>query len=557
MADTLTATVTSDGKDLLPTPPPRRKSRTTLLKKLQRFELGKSIDNLVSYCKESRGQEAASARREERVCSRSATTTPTPPPRRKKTSLLHKKAQRLELERSLDSAITLCERSPPQEEGVEVEHLGSVSEEAASPVTTPTPPPRRKRRTLLKKLQRLELEKSVDSIVSCCNIDDKTRSQSHEAARHERLARLQGYRLRASSANDIYKVTSAASVASTSTCSFDCSISSTAMDSELESSDIFIEADSLMIKSAKFSPRNENYYSGSEMRRQSEPTSDSKVRQTSFKMRSVSLSPSTAEKSPSHQSPSHSPRHARSPRSPAPPRPSSGPSRPPRPPSTTLAQGCTNKTAPYSQLYASTYQALQTDTLVIDTKYLAGTDHKVKQRTLPRSYGRKCEPLGGGTPTKNRDDAAIVYGKRTQAVMNKLVATVKMFNKSSSSGDQKTTKPEKKPLSKTPPQRPPPAVRNTPRPRIPKSVLFGEESTEDNLYVNEYDDHIYMEVGLAGYKSKQMKCYSESSPGSRVDEVGKEEDPYVIMNPGSDSHVYTSLDFGTRNEPKGEMRLCR
>ena len=295
------------------------------------------------------------------------------------------------------------------------------------------------------------------------------------------------------------------------------------------------------------------------MRRQSAPTNcDCKERrQTSIKLRSVSHSPSSREKSPLSLSPSHTSR-ARMSKSPAPPRPTSGPSRPPRPPPITPVQGCSNnKTAPYSQLYATTNQAASKDTLVIDTKSLVGTG-KEKLKTIPRFYGKKCETPAGVTTPGNGGDASTAYGKRTQAALNKLVATVKLFNKSTStSGGQKSSTQQsakKPPVSKTPPQRPPPAVRNTPRPSIPKSVLFGEESTEDNLCINEYDDHIYMEVGMAQLaKQKRVNCYTAESRGEGgVDERGNEEDPYVIMNPGSDSHVYTSLDFGTRNESEGK-----
>ena len=196
--------------------------------------------------------------------------------------------------------------------------------------------------------------------------------------------------------------------------------------------------------------------------------------------------------------------------------------------------------------------------MVIDTKAADKSDEKTL-RKAPRNYGR----MTTRGQVSNKDDAAKVYGKKTQVALNKLVATVKKFQGSTGSGSQRTTS-ARKPNAKVPPKRPPPAVRNTPRPPVAKTVSsannsdcsdetpyasFSVDSNEENPYAaNSYDDHIYMEVGKKAFKSN-VKCYSEGS-GSGIEE-DNEEDPYVVMNPGEDSHIYTPLAFGANKSTEG------
>ena len=212
-----------------------------------------------------------------------------------------------------------------------------------------------------------------------------------------------------------------------------------------------------------------------------------------------------------------------------------------------------NKAASFSQLYAATNTSAAKDTIVIDsTCAQTSGDNQTSSVTSP--YGRiSGAQRKHSKKDRNKDDASKVYGKRTQAALNTLVATMKMFNRgtsSSGSSSQKTTSVTRKMIkSKTPPKRPPPVVRNTPRPPIHKTV----DDLEESLYVNQYEDHIYMEVGKAlkvgCMASKQ--CHSGGSRSGPSEGEG-EEDAYVIMNPVNSSHIYTSLDIRTKNEPKGQ-----
>ena len=472
---------------------------------------------------------------------------------------------------------------------------------------TPIPPPRRKRKSQTAKRERQLLALSTAAVLeevqssntgtklsattaAICNTDSvalgvqRGTSLDRLSPSHLKLSRL-----RAGSA--IYSDCSGELRGRSSTVSTSCSASgvsnrsssSNADDeiSELESSAVFTEeewmSDSIKkimmqqtvpedsradVEKCESFKRSENYYhctaGGSEQRRQSAPVVSKAIQQCTT--RSLSLSPAGFDKS---DTPSPSPSKSK-----PPPRPSSGPSRPPRP---STGPSTISKVArrPSSRIYApvtdlSRLSKKDEGTIVIDSKFSPNLSDRPK--TLARLYGKTSEETSASETagSSNKYDASIVYGKKTQAALNKLVATVKLFNKSSSSSSsQKTTPSARKSSthSKTPPKRPPPAVRNTPRPPIPKNVsMCGGESSDENLYVNEYDDHIYMEVGKAIYKPTAIQCYSAENSGSggSVDgEAGREEDTYVIMNPAGndDSHIYTPLDFSKRNECKGKMNL--
>ena len=321
----------------------------------------------------------------------------------------------------------------------------------------------------------------------------------------------------------------------------------------------------MLIETALFQPstsRVENYYSGTETRRQSAPgiSRNQLLDKSDALCKSLSLSPGAVVES---VSPSNTLRRSRGKQQmsptksskPPPPRPSATPSRPPRQPHAAASSvtGCGNKTATYSQLYAP--QAAVKSTLVIDTKCSQFPSGDIKQKLPPRVYrGQGCSGsrsrYGTTKPdTGHKDDPSHAYGRRAQAALNKLASTVMKFNKSSSVGSSGSSseKQSKKTQRKgAPPKRPPPAVRNTPRPPLAKMLSHVDVSAEENLYANEYDDHIYMEIGFSKSKTEtDVTCYSK---GPAV----KEEDPYVIMNPDEDSNIYTPLDFSTRNESEGQ-----
>ena len=306
-------------------------------------------------------------------------------------------------------------------------------------------------------------------------------------------------------------------------------------------------------------PRIENYYTrtGPEMRRKtsappSANTTSSCAATTNAVEKSATPSPTHAvapaveKESPtrSKRSPTGSTPKGTTPISP------SRPKRPPIPPPP--YNSTKNKTAPYSQLY--TCSATDMSTVVIDSKAVRAGDER-SLSAAPRNYGkmRGSRTSGHGS---NRDDASIVYGKKTQAALNKLVATLKRFQGSGSSS-QKTSPVRKSNVSNTPPERPPPAMRNTPPMlrTVPSNTNTDDSSNEsacatysidstneENPCVNLYDDHIYMEVGKVAFKS------DINEGGGSGMEKEDDEDDYVIMNLGENSHVYTPLTFDMRSE---------
>ena len=413
------------------------------------------------------------------------------------------------------------------------EVVSAVIESVVREDATPVAPPRRKRKML--RLQRLELESSTsENKLNSPGAEIKTKdissasqiSQSISPSASEAQQRLRG---------------SSVSVYSSDRCE-------SPIGHDKDSTFVRDSAEKLTMN--PLSSRVENYYSGSGMRRKSVP-SNSAINKPSPSATSASVSPADLdhEKSATPSS-SDAPVENQSPtKTKPPPRPSAVPSRPPRPPSCT---GCTNKVAPLSQLYAATNASAAKDTIVIDSKCSQTSGDKQKPSVTSR-YGKICEAQSAVTEKdRNKDDASRVYGKRTQAALNTLVATVKMFNKGTSSGQKTTSTARKTIKSKTPPKRPPPAVRNTPRPPIPKTMDY---DLDESLYVNQYEDHIYMEVGkaLKAGRTASMQCYSGDSR-NRLKEGEGREDPYVIMNPvnSSSSHIYTSLDIRTKDEFKGQ-----
>lgn len=321
---------------------------------------------------------------------------------------------------------------------------------------------------------------------------------------------------------------------------------------------------------------NENYYSGTSTRRRSASASGARI---ACKPVGVAVSPSTSEDTlnksttPSESSPrafaeKQSPTKAKPLRPTASPVKGSAISNPPtRPPPRLQPQSLTvtpysSKSVPYSQLYGSTGRNKDDVTVVIDsvsktyqstdTLSLKSTSNSPRSRTLPRTHDRKADSESKAHTHDNRYDAAMAYGKRTQAALNKLVSTVKMFSSSSGSSGQNTTPSRRKQHPKIPPKRPPPAVRNTPRPPIPKSASSCPGSCGDTPFITnqqQYDEHIYMEVNQTGYH-KYTEDYSEGSGGGE-----NTEDPYVIMNPSSSTHIYTSLSYQTADEFKGQITL--
>ena len=218
------------------------------------------------------------------------------------------------------------------------------------------------------------------------------------------------------------------------------------------------------------SPRVENYYSGSAMRRNSVPCNAATDKSTPS-ARSSSLSPADVvrEKSATPSPSEAAAENQSSKKATPPPRPSAAPSRPTRLPSKT------------AQFHAA--PNAKKSLIVIDSK---SNDVK-QQNTVTNPYGKIGDHESQTAQNGHVDDASKVYGKRTQAALNTLVATVKMFNKGTSGGgssSQKGTLTRKTNKSKTPPKRPPPAVRNTPRPPIQKPTADFDES----LYVNQYED---------------------------------------------------------------------
>ena len=249
---------------------------------------------------------------------------------------------------------------------------------------------------------------------------------------------------------------------------------------------------------------------------------------------------------------------------------SNRPNRPPKPPTPAPYSSTRNKFAPFSQLYSGRTALADTastsvTTIVIDSK--AAGDAGGGERSLsmaPRNYGKMSGPHTKSGQGSNRDPASIVYGKKTQAALNKLVAAVKRFQGTGSSHGavQKTRKSNP---NKTPPKRPPPAVRNTPRPPAPKmSADCGEDSAwatcsidsnneEENPYVNSYEDHIYMEVGSKLVSKSSVAAEGSrravlKGPGGDRDDDDNDDDAYVIMNSGESPHIYTPLAFGMRSK---------
>ena len=322
-------------------------------------------------------------------------------------------------------------------------------------------------------------------------------------------------------------------------------------------------------------PRIENYYtrSGPEMRRKtSEPSPANVV--SLYPLAQKNSRPATESKNAT-PSPTHAdlrPRAKESPGKSGPPavRPYAGPgigsvakgtlsTRPSRPPRLPAAYNNSNKSA---QHYGTTNATI----VVIDSKAMgAGGERSLS--AAPRNYG-KMSGSRVSSQISNRDNSANVYGKKTQAALNKLAATLKRFQGVSGSGLKTKTSPVGK--SKTPPKRPPPAVRNLPHPPLqtntvptgssdscdeiaPYASCTFDRNEEDSPAVKWYDDHIYMEVG---FKSN-VKCSSGKDGGGGDGRIaGKEgddeDDTYVIMNPsGESSHVYTPLSYQTRSMSTG------
>ena len=239
------------------------------------------------------------------------------------------------------------------------------------------------------------------------------------------------------------------------------------------------------------------------------------------------------------------------------------PNRPPKPPAPAPYHSTRNKTASYSQLYsgAADTQASSSSTkiVVIDSKAVADVGGERSLNMAPRTYGKMSgsRTKSGQGKKSNGDDTSIVYGKKTQAALNTLVAAMKRFQGSG----QKTNPVRKSSTNKTPPKRPPPAVRNTPRPKFSSvenlsCATYSVDGNEDHTSVDSYADHIYMEVGEVIFKSNVVTGASAMARLQRVGQgVGLEEeddeDDYVIMNPDDDSHIYTPLAFHTSNSAGG------
>jgi hypothetical protein len=87
----------------------------------------------------------------------------------------------------------------------------------------------------------------------------------------------------------------------------------------------------------------------------------------------------------------------------------------------------------------------------------------------------------------------------------------------------------------------------------PSCATYSVDRSEDNPCVNSNDDHIYMEVGEKVFKSRNVTGGSGGSTAGLggLEGEDEEEDDYVIMNPGDNSHVYTPLAFHTRNNSTG------
>ena len=381
----------------------------------------------------------------------------------------------------------------------------------------PIPPPRRKRANSSIKHHHVEEETSISS--SCNNKDSPT------AKRGE--LRSSPPPTKPSPPSDLKKETSIA---------------------------VKLLREEWMKSGSKSPPRIENYYTrtGPEIQRKTSapPTTNTSSCADADAMEKSAtthaVAPAVEKDSPT-----------RSKRPPAGPTPKVttliGPSRPRKPPTPPAPYVSTrNKTAPYSQLYGTTDSST---VVVIDSKAVdAGGERSLS--AAPRNYGkmRGSQMRGQGS---NRDDVSIVYGRKTQAALNKLVSTLKRFQ--GSSGSQKTSPVRKLSMNSVPPKRPPPAaMRYTPpEPRtVPSNTNSNDSSSEspcatcsvdstseENPCDSLYDDHIYMEVGKLALKSD----VNEGS-GSGM-EKEDDEDDYVIMNPGENSHVYTPLVYDTRSKP--------
>ena len=267
----------------------------------------------------------------------------------------------------------------------------------------------------------------------------------------------------------------------------------------------------------------------------------------------------------------------------------SGPSkqnqRPSRPP--TLPKTATSsKTAPLSHLYGST-QSLPAVTdgsrKVTTTPKCAdnGAERPIKVspnkeppqryfRTLPKDYGRKS-----ATQKSNRLQPVSRKPSGTQQTQGKraLSASVSVGMTSTkplrglaedSQNSQSTvlarkTQPQH---SKTPPRRPPPVVRDKPRPAMvtktlhntppsvdnstssdPRYTTFTSRTQHQQQCVQPIEDHIYMDPHQTDVSSWPMD--------------GGAEYPYVIMSRADHdfAHIYTALALDTTDDLEGQISI--
>ena len=270
------------------------------------------------------------------------------------------------------------------------------------------------------------------------------------------------------------------------------------------------------------------------------------------------------------------------------------PSRPPTLPKTAAILN-SSKTAPYSRLYGSTQSLPPTDvakgkevvttpkhfddssTKVIRSGRLKASPSKEPQhsyRTLPKNYGRKSTTESHRPQLKKRtSDTPQMNGKRVPPASTNVYVRVGTTKLSGSDGQSKSTTLPRKTQpqhSKIPPKRPPPAVRDKPRPivvsKIPhvhvapavdpeETVTTTCSNARNTTNTNQqifFEDHIYMEVGQTGHPTNTT---SWPEGGSGEFEGSATEYPYVIMNRNDSIHIYTPLALDMTDEAEGQISL--
>ena len=272
------------------------------------------------------------------------------------------------------------------------------------------------------------------------------------------------------------------------------------------------------------------------------------------------------------------------------------PSRPPTLPKTAAALN-TSKTAPLSHLYGSTQSlpAVTDGSIKVATtpKYsddssestklnaslaTAGSGRHLKvspnkepqrsYRTLPKDYGRKRVTKQSHrlqTASRNTSDTLHVQGKRTPPASTNVGTTTNLRGLEGQNNNSTTVPRKTQPQhSKIPPKRPPPVVKDKPRPAVVAKTPPTPPSVNDNTSNPRYttftnrvqqqqqrqqqqrqqliEEHIYMDP-------HQTDVSSWPTEGSGAGA----EYPYVIMSRADSAHIYTALALDTTDDSEGQF----